>query len=102
MTGGARDYPRTGMKPDVDFDTEWLDDAACAGVPTEIFFPYYHTRESTVEARNICKTCKVVKQCLQYAIDVPIDFGVWGGMLPNERRHYARAISYPRHKAGGN
>ena len=46
MSGGNRNAPRMVMKPDFDFDMEWVDQAACAGAPTEIFFPNYHTQES--------------------------------------------------------
>ena len=101
MSGGNRNAPRMVMKPDFDFDMEWVDQAACAGAPTEIFFPNYHTQESTAQARVICKKCGVVWECLKYATEVPIDFGVWGGMLPSERRRYFRENKLPPTQSRG-
>tara|TARA_X000000368_G_C22624696_1_gene533811 strand:- start:187 stop:501 length:315 start_codon:yes stop_codon:yes gene_type:complete len=99
--GRPKKAPRTAMRPDQDFETDWVSKAACAGVPTEVFFPGYNARENTSEARNICKKCPVVKECLDYALEVPIDFGIWGGLTPHERHRYNWKKSYPRHKSRG-
>ena len=38
------------------------------------------------EARSICRGCPVLTQCLSYALDERVEFGVWGGMTERERR----------------
>lgn len=64
--------------------TFWMDDALCAEVGPEFFFP-----EETVyndAAFRICADCPVISECLNYALENEIDVGVWGGQTPNGRR----------------
>lgn len=74
-------------------DFSWGDEAACKGMPTDMFFP--ERGNSTTERKAIkelCGGCKVRQQCLDFAIDNFITYGIWGGMTLNERRRYkARA-----------
>ena len=68
--------------------TEWMVDGKCADVPPSVFFP---SDGVGVEiARQICQTCPVKEQCLEYAIHHHIDHGVWGGASERERRRIAR------------
>ena len=41
-------------------------------------------------AKRICRECPVRKDCLLYALETPIDHGVWGGMTERERRRFRR------------
>jgi WhiB family redox-sensing transcriptional regulator len=43
------------------------------------------------EARSICRGCPVLTQCLSYALDERVEFGVWGGMTERERRAMLKA-----------
>lgn len=65
-----------------------LEQALCAEVDTEIFFP--EKGGSDTAAKTVCRRCPVQTECLQYAMDHPVD-GVWGGTSVHERRHLARA-----------
>lgn len=43
-----------------------------------------------LKARPVCERCPVAEDCLQWAIDLPERFGLWGGKSPKERRAIAR------------
>ena len=74
-------------------DLNWQEEARCAGVDTEAFFPSYDidTREEAIldalNALKICSTCTVAKQCLDYAMadESSANFGIYAGLLPFER-----------------
>ena len=36
-------------------------------------------------AKNICKTCGVRRDCLEYALRIREQHGIWGGMNETER-----------------
>ena len=42
------------------------------------------------EARHFCRVCPVRTECLAYALDQRVEFGVWGGMTERERRALLR------------
>lgn len=62
----------------------WVDDAVCAQTDPESFFP--EKGGSTRGAKRICMGCSVRAECLVYALDNDIRFGIWGGMSERERR----------------
>jgi WhiB family redox-sensing transcriptional regulator len=64
--------------------TGWMDKAACKGMDPEIFFPF--TVAESRKARGVCIGCIVRRECMEYAIDDPYIFGVWGGLTEKERR----------------
>ena len=37
-------------------------------------------------AKRICRNCPVRTECLAYALDYGMEYGVWGGMTERERR----------------
>jgi WhiB family redox-sensing transcriptional regulator len=41
-------------------------------------------------AKKICKDCDVKAECLTYAIDAALPYGVFGGMTVSERLSYKR------------
>lgn len=65
---------------------EWFDEAACAGVDLEVFFP---ERGRSVGAKMLCKGCPVRDECLQYALDGDLE-GYWGGTSTRERKQLRR------------
>ncbi len=73
------------MKPE-----EWMDDAACAEVTPDIFFPEIGTN-FTADAKKICAGCRVREVCLEYALDNELVFGIWGGTNPQDRKRIRRA-----------
>ncbi len=78
----------------LDVRKNWLDQAACLGEDTEIFFPAGTTGlalEQTEQAKAVCRGCAVVTQCLDWALETNQDVGVWGGLSENERRTLRRS-----------
>lgn len=61
---------------------------ACAGVDPAVFFP--DVGGNADAARAICNTCPITEQCLQWAIDNREKYGVWGGLVEEERRRLIR------------
>lgn len=62
-----------------------MDDAACRNMQLDIFFPAWSLDSCAQPAKDICAACPVITQCLNYAIDNNIAWGIWGGMTPAER-----------------
>jgi WhiB family redox-sensing transcriptional regulator len=63
---------------------KWQDDALCAQVSQEMFFP--EKGGSTRDAKRICTTCEVKAQCLDYALQNNERFCIWGGLSERQRR----------------
>jgi WhiB family redox-sensing transcriptional regulator len=66
----------------------WLDDGLCSQTDPEAFFP--DNGASSRAAKQVCQACEVRAECLQYALDHNISFGVWGGLTDRERRRLTR------------
>jgi WhiB family transcriptional regulator, redox-sensing transcriptional regulator len=70
----------------------WHERAACRGPQSVIFFPpsTFERREDKdereINAKGICSGCSVRQPCLQYAIDIREQHGIWGGLTEGERR----------------
>ena len=62
----------------------WVENALCAEVDTEIFFP--QKGGSTAEAKSICAECLVAAECLEYALATGQRHGIWGGVPERKRR----------------
>jgi len=71
-------------------ETEWTEEAACAGHPTEVFFVDVGKSSNIPIAKAICRSCPVQKECLDYALRQKEEFGVWGGATPAERNNILR------------
>lgn len=74
-------------------DKSWQALANCLGADPDLFFP--ERGASTSEAREICRTCMVKEDCLEFAIKYRHDlldtkFGIWGGTSERERRRIIR------------
>jgi WhiB family transcriptional regulator, redox-sensing transcriptional regulator len=72
----------------------WRDRAACLEEDPERFFPIGTAGpalERIAEAKAVCRSCKVVAQCLAYALETHQDYGVWGGLSEDERRALRRS-----------
>jgi len=63
-------------------DARWMTDGACRGVDPSVFFPYEPAFDL---AKSICARCQVRVECLDYAISGREEYGVWGGLSPQER-----------------
>lgn len=67
---------------------EWQKYARCAHIEDpDRFFP--ERGQSISAAKRLCDRCPARQDCLHYAIEEEIEFGVWGGMSTPQRRRYA-------------
>lgn len=48
--------------------------------------------DQTVIALNICRSCPVRQNCLNYAVDHKERHGIWGGLLPTARTAFAATM----------
>lgn len=60
--------------------------AACAGIPTEIFYPSTEQQADMTTIRRICSSCPVVVDCYKWALHHE-RHGIWAGSTGNERRN---------------
>ena len=72
-------------------DEYWMAEAPCKGAEG-IFFGPDNERERKVDrimreaySKEICGACAVRSQCLDYALINKQEFGIWGGLTPEER-----------------
>lgn len=67
---------------------EWQDRALCAQIGGDEWFP--PKGGSSRAAKAVCRSCEVRAECLEYALDHDIFFGIWGGLSERERRRLSR------------
>lgn len=86
-------------------DTTWRLRAACkpgSGHDPELWFPAYRrgamvgtraqqraatqrVQKRVADAKEVCRTCTVREECLDYALSHDEKEGIWGGQTPAER-----------------
>ncbi len=66
----------------------WVSYAAGRDCDPDLFFP--GPEADTARAIQICDSCAVREQCLDYALTVRERYGVWGGTTERERRRMLR------------
>lgn len=62
----------------------WQESARCREYDPDLFFPVGARTER--RAKAICGRCPVKRDCLAFALDSKVEFGVWGGMSGRERQ----------------
>ncbi|MGH2729839.1 MAG: WhiB family transcriptional regulator [Actinomycetota bacterium] len=67
---------------------DWRALGACGRIDPDLWFAI-GAREHRV-AKRICADCPVRRQCLEYAMEAPVDHGIWGGLTERERRRWRR------------
>lgn len=75
----------------------WRDSAACKGIDPNVFVPNEGRggltgRSTYAVARTFCAQCTVVQECLMFAVEENMEFGMFGGMTPRERRVIKRQV----------
>ncbi len=74
----------------------WCAFARCAGEDTEQFYEGINANARTPHAQNLidrfCTNCPVIEYCLDEAIKINDENGIWGGTIGRERRALRRAI----------
>ncbi len=88
----------------------WRDEAACLGTDPALFFPAnvgirggqnrqrtQDAADQTKTAKELCRMCPVTSECLDYALRTnfpkTLDYGIWGGTTPRQRRHTHRRVA---------
>jgi len=64
----------------------WQQSASCKGCDPDIFFPGRGESATLRLAKEVCATCPVKGECLDYAIEHHEHFGIWGGVSEKARR----------------
>lgn len=96
-------HPEDGWRRPV--PGKWAEQAACADKPGDWWFPdaigavgrprKNQTSGLPPDARAaiaVCNTCPVQPECLEHAVRVGEDDGIWGGRLPDERKKLRRSM----------
>jgi WhiB family redox-sensing transcriptional regulator len=66
---------------------DWRELAACRNAVTAGYDPFFdETQEAEQAAITICRTCRVLGECLTYAVRSGQSYGVWGGRPQHELR----------------
>lgn len=78
----------------------WRSSAACSGLPHSIFFPVAEaTAEAVALAKEICGTCAVTEDCLEFALETNQRSGIWGGTAEEDRKALRRKWLAARRRA---
>ncbi|MFJ4713983.1 WhiB family transcriptional regulator [Streptomyces sp. NPDC088785] len=78
---------------------QWLDWAACTHEDPELFFPVGSAGPAVQDAeaaKQVCRRCPVVTECLDWAVATGQTNGVWGGTSERERARLIRAARRAR------
>lgn len=71
-------------------DTEWMEQAACKGIDTDLFYPEVGESAYAGLVKRVCRECLVREACLSYALRMVDLDGIWGGMTARERGRMRR------------
>ena len=72
---------------------DWRHLALCRDEDPELFFPIGTTGPAATqvdEAKQVCRRCSVIDDCLAWSLETGQDAGVWGGTSEDERRALKR------------
>ena len=97
----AAGTPRIGDTPQPT-DRDWRTLGACRTTDPDLFHPAGKTGPYLVQIRQakaVCRTCPVMQQCLDWALETREMNGVCGGMDEDERR---RLLKRARRWSAGN
>ena len=77
---------------------EWVNEGACFGEPVSVMFPtggpkpgvHGNSKLDWDTPRSLCAVCPVRNDCLNHALTHNEEWGMWGGMTPDERQREKR------------
>lgn len=76
---------------------EWQEKAACKGMNLDYFFGRSNAGDRDPELKlpglAVCQSCAVVDECLQYAIQLRPEAGIFGGRTTRQRRQLLRSTA---------
>ena len=91
---GEREPPNAGSAAGGSWTTrlsargQWWSAAACRSADPDLFFPISDSGpalEQAAQAKAICATCRVRRECLAFALRTGQVHGIWGGTTEDER-----------------
>lgn len=62
----------------------WQLEAKCDETNTDLFFSTLPSK--VAKAKAICSECPVSNKCLEFALETEIEFGIFGGATPEDRK----------------
>ena len=83
-----RSTPATGLSLLDLEERPWAAFGSCRGADPDPFFPGAEGEPD--EGLKICRGCPVRQECLDWALETRIYYGIWGGMTERERRRLLR------------
>jgi len=72
----------------IDDDRPWSAHAACRRADPDWFFPT--PEDDPHAALRVCRGCPVSAECLDWALETRVRYGIWGGRTAQERRRMMR------------
>ena len=78
---------------------EWWYKGKCSEVGEELFLGTAAKASNLTEARKVCVSCPVLKDCLTHALEEPEEWGIWAGTSAMGRETMRKAIE-SGHKVG--
>jgi WhiB family redox-sensing transcriptional regulator len=69
-------------------DRPWAAYASCRDADPEWFFPGPEGDHRA--AVKVCSGCPVQEECLAWALETRMRYGIWGGLTERERRRLLR------------
>lgn len=88
LSGGVRSI-RTRNAPDTDDTDAWQKRSKCRDEDPERFFPIGKGALADAqyeEVRKVCLACPVRRKCLADSLERVDEFGMFGGLTPDERK----------------
>lgn len=73
----------------------WWAEAECRvrGIPLATFYPERGEHEKTRTALAVCAECAVRDECLAFAVEHGIEYGIFGGRTQTQRRDLRRGAA---------
>ena len=70
----------------------WRKQAACLGLPLDLFFPKQRSDDESVPdaIRAVCSGCPVAMECLEFALSMDSNVGIWAATTPKQREAIRR------------
>lgn len=95
---------RSGLRP-VQAEWDWQAEAACRTAEPALFFHPegergWRRRTRLARAAEYCRSCPVAAACLEHALAVPEEYGIWGGLDPNQRKELSARRAAATRAAG--
>ncbi|WP_406401617.1 WhiB family transcriptional regulator [Streptomyces sp. NBC_00879] len=92
----ADEIAHTAPRPTVIIENR----AACAGYETSVFFPREGDIATVEKAKDVCRRCPALRDCLMQALRIDDRFAILGGTTPSERQLIRRRLAVRQRELG--